>query len=257
MNIYDTHCHYNDKWFDEDREELLKNIQKAGVKKIINAGYNLDSSLNGVEYSKKHDFMYVTVGISPNDIKENYLDEIKELDNFLKDNIENEKIVAIGEIGLDYHYDVDREMQKDAFIKQINLANKYNLPIVIHTRDASIDTIEILKNNPVNKKGQFHCCPFNQELIKNGLKMGYYISVAGPITFKNSKNAEEIANLIPIDRILVETDSPYLSPDPLRGKRNDSMNLKYIIDKISNYKKIDATELENAVMENTKKLFGI
>ena len=148
-------------------------------------------------------------------------------------------------------------MQKEAFIKQIELANKYNLPIVIHTRDAVMDTIQILKENPVNKKGVFHCCPFNRELVKEALKLGYYISFSGTVTFKNSKNAEEIVKMVPEDRFLVETDSPYLAPEPNRGKRNDSRNLKFIIKKIAEFKEKTEEEIAKLSYNNAVNIFNI
>ena len=170
------------------------------------------------------------------------------------------KIVAIGEIGLDYYWEKDekrRELQRKAFIKQIELANKLNLPIVIHTREAIMDTLEILKQNPVDKKGVFHCCPQNRELIKEGLKLGFYISFAGPITFKSSKNAEEMINLVPNNKILIETDSPYLAPEPVRGTRNDCRNVKYIAEKIAKAKNISLEEVAKITMQNVRELFNI
>ncbi|MNT35787.1 putative deoxyribonuclease YcfH [compost metagenome] len=149
-------------------------------------------------------------------------------------------------------------MQKYAFIQQIKVANEINKPIVIHTREAVMDTIEILKNiEPAYKKGIFHCCPLNRELVKEALKLGYYISFAGPITFKNSKNAEEIINLVPLDRMVIETDSPYLSPDPKRGKRNDSTNLKYIAEKIAKVRNMDVEDIAQITFDNANKIFGI
>ena len=167
------------------------------------------------------------------------------------------KIVAIGEIGLDYYWEKDekmRELQRKAFIKQIELANKLKLPIVIHTREAIMDTLEILKQNPVDKKGVFHCCPQNRELIKEGLKLGFYISFAGPITFKNSKNAVEMINLVPNDRILIETDSPYLAPEPVRGTRNTPSNVKFVAQKIADVKGLTLENVEKITFENTKRI---
>ncbi len=177
--------------------------------------------------------------------------EIEELAN-------NKKIVAIGEIGLDYYWNTEnKELQQYAFIEQINLANKLNLPIVIHTREAVQDTLEILKKNPVNKKGVFHCCPLNRELVKEALKLDFYISFAGPVTFKNSKNANEIIGMVPQNRMLIETDSPYLAPEPHRGTRNDPRNVKYIAEKIAEVKEIQVEEVERITYENTCTLFNI
>lgn len=165
--------------------------------------------------------------------------------------------MAVGEIGLDYHYDTDKEEQKIAFKKQIEIANKYKLPIVIHIRDAVSDTLQILKENPVDKKGIFHCCPFNRELVKEALKLGFYISFSGTVTFKNAKNAEEIVNLVPNDKFLIETDSPYLAPEPVRGTRNNSTNLKYIVKKIAEFKGATEEEIAQLSYENTKRIFNI
>ena len=170
----------------------------------------------------------------------------------------NKKVVAIGEIGLDYYWNKDnKDIQKEAFIKQINIANELDLPIVIHTRDAVMDTIEILKENVVKNKGIFHCCPQNKELIKEGLKLGFYISFAGPITFKNSKNADEIIKLVPNDKILIETDSPYLAPEPVRGTRNIPSNVKYIAQKIAEVKGISFQDIVDITERNTKKILKI
>lgn len=166
-------------------------------------------------------------------------------------------MVAIGEIGLDYYWNKEnKDLQKEVFISQIEIANKLNLPIVIHTREAVYDTLEILKNNNCNKKGIFHCCPFNVDLVREGLKLGFYISFAGPTTFKNSKNAPEIIKMVPLDKMLIETDSPYLSPEPFRGKRNDSRNVKYIAQKIAEVKQIPLEEVAKATYNNAEKIFG-
>ncbi len=261
MQLFDAHCHLDDEHFDEDREKLIEEIFEAGVTKLISAGYNLNGSKNSLKLSKKYDFIYSTVGISPNDLNENYLDEIAEIERILEENknenFNNKKLVAIGEIGLDYHYDTDKDIQKDAFIKQIELANKYNLPIVIHTRDAVMDTLEILKTHPVKKTGIFHCCPFNRELVKEALNLGYNISICGPVTFKNSKNAEEIVNMIPLDRFTIETDSPYLAPEPVRGTRNDPRNVLHIAQKIADFRGLKIDEIASKAYSNACRIFDI
>ena len=257
MELFDSHAHYNDEKFEQDREELLKSIYEFGVTSIICGGYSLESSKKAIELAKTHKFIYSTVGISPNDLTSKWEEDIFDVDALLSKKNSADKIVAVGEIGLDYHYDTDKSIQKQAFIKQIEIANKYNLPIVIHTRDAVMDTIQILKDNPVNKKGVFHCCPFNRELINEALKLDFCISIAGPITFKNSKNAEEIANLIPLDRLLIETDSPYLAPETVRGTRNDSRNIKYTAQKIADLRKTTIEEIAEFTYTNTKKIFNI
>ena len=214
----------------------------------------ISSSKTAIEIAQKYSFIYVTVGISPNDIddfQDEYLDKIEEL-------AKNKKCVAIGEIGLDYYWNKEnKEIQKKVFVEQIKIANKLDLPIQIHTREAIYDTLEILKTNECTKKGIFHCCPLNVDLVREGLKLAYYISFAGPCTFKNSKNAEDIINMVPENRILIETDSPYLSPEPLRGTRNDSRNVKLIAQKIAQVKKISLEEIAKITYDNAIRIFNI
>ena len=254
MELFDSHAHYNDEAFEDDREQLIQDIYKSGVTTIINAGYSLESSKKAIEIANKYKFMYATVGVSPNDIEDipdDYLEQLTIL-------TENPKVIAIGEIGLDYHWNNENiDKQKDIFIKQIELANKLDLPIVIHTREAVMDTIEILKNKECINKGIFHCCPFNIDLVREGLKLGFYISFAGPTTFKNSKNAELIVKSVPIEKILIETDSPYLSPEPLRGKRNDSRNVRYIAQKIAEIKQMTIEDVAKQTYENARYIFKI
>ena len=259
MGLFDSHSHLNDEKFDKDREEQIKKICESGVSNFITAGYSVESSKKALEIAKKYDFIYTTAGVSPNDIpqtEEELWKQLAEIEKIVEKN--KEKICAIGEIGLDYYWNTDnKELQKKAFIEQIKIANKYNLPIVIHTREAVMDTLQILKENKVMKTGVFHCCPQNRELIKEGLKLGFYISFAGPITFKNSKNAEEMINLVPNDRILIETDSPYLAPEPVRGTRNTPANVKYIAQKIADVKGLTLEEVEKITFENTKNILYI
>lgn len=258
MELFDSHCHLDDEKFNEDREEIIKQIKDEGVTKLISAGYSLESSKKAIELAKKYDFIYTTVGISPNDIPQTKEELWKEIEEINKQAKQNKKIVAIGEIGLDYHWnEANKELQKIAFIEQIKLANDLELPIVIHTREAVTDTLDILKQNPVGKKGVFHCCPLNRELVKEALKLGFYISFAGPITFKNSKNADEIIQMVPDEKMLIETDSPYLSPEPLRGRRNDSRNVKYIAQKIAEVKQKPIEEIAKTTYQNAEKIYKI
>ena len=252
IEFFDSHAHYNDEQFDNDRDELIEKMYKEGITKIIVAGSNVDTSKEAIEIAEKYDFIYATVGIHPQDIGnvDKDLIQIEKLSS-------HKKVVAIGEIGLDYYYTKDnKEEQKDAFIKQIKLANKVNLPIVIHCRDAYMDTINILKNiiSP-NKSGVFHCCQLNMELIKEALKLGFNISFAGPVTFKNSKNVKECLDLIPLNRLQIETDAPYLSPEPFRGTRNNSINMKLTAQKIADLKEISLEELAKVTYENTLRIF--
>ena len=263
MEFFDSHCHLDDERFEEDREKLIAEIRKADITKFVSAGYSVEGSMKGVALSKTYDYIYTTCGISPNDIPQNEEELWKDIDiirDLVKNHIKDKKIVAIGEIGLDYYWEKDlqrRELQRQVFIKQIEMANAMDLPIVIHTREAVMDTLDILKKYTVNKKGVFHCCPLNRELVKEALKLGFYISFAGPITFKNSKNANEIIKMVPNDKMLIETDSPYLAPEPVRGTRNDPRNVKYIAQKIAEVKRLTLEEVAKMTYENAKEIFGM
>ena len=260
MKFFDNHAHLDDEKFNEDREELIEKIKQEGIETFISAGYSLESSKKAIELSKKYEFIYTTCGISPNDIPQTEEELWKILEEIKKLAKENSKVRAIGEIGLDYYWEKEqkrRELQKKAFTSQIKIANELKLPIVIHTREAVMDTLEILKQNEVYKKGIFHCCPLNRELVKEGLKLGFYISFAGPVTFKNSKNADEIINMVPNDKILIETDSPYLSPEPLRGRRNDPRNVKYIAEKIAKVKELQIEDVAEFTYKNAKTIYEI
>lgn len=257
LKLFDSHAHLDDEKFDDDRNEIIQEIHNEGVD-FVSAGYSLEGSKKSSKLSQKYEFIYSTAGISPNDIPQTEEELWKMLDEIEKIVHENKKEVAIGEIGLDYHWNTEnKELQKIAFIKQIELANKLNLPIVIHTREAVMDTLQILKEHPVNKKGMFHCCPLNRELVKEGLKLGFYISFCGPVTFKSSKNANEIIGMVPNDKMLIETDSPYLSPEPVRGRRNDPRNVKHIAQKVADVKEISLEEVADITYRNAMKLFNI
>lgn len=260
MRLFDSHAHYDDEKFDQDREEIIQKIHDSGVEKFISAGYNLESSKRAINLANKYEFIYTTVGISPNDVKqtiEETIEDIKELEDIITKK-ENDKIVGIGEIGLDYYWNKEnKEIQKQAFIMQIEMANRLSLPITIHTREAVSDTLEILKQHPVQQKGVFHCCPLNRELVKEALKLGFYISFAGPATFKNSKNVQEIVEMVPNDRMLIETDAPYLAPEPVRGTRNDSRNVRYIAEKIANIKSLSTEEIAEITYQNALRIFKI
>ena len=260
MEFFDSHSHYNDEKFNEDREKIIKDTFESGITKFVCAGYNIPSSLFSLELSKKYEYIYSICGISPNDIPQSEQELWKSIDEIIQIVKEknSKKLVAIGEIGLDYYWNKENsDLQKQAFIKQIELANEMKLPIVIHSRDASVDTIDIIRNHRVKKAGIFHCCQLNQELVRQALELGYYISFAGPITFKNSKNAPDVVKMVPLDRILIETDSPYLSPEPNRGKRNDCRNVKYVAQKIADIKEISLEEVARKTYENAMRIFEI
>ena len=255
MEFFDSHAHYNDEKFDNDRDDIIAKTIEAGVTKMIVAGYNVDSSKKAIDIAEKNDGMYAICGISPNDVVEDEESAISEIKRLCKT---SKKVVAVGEIGLDYYWNKDNKIIQNSFFrKQIEVANELNLPIVIHSRDAFVDTIRAIKDEPCIKKGIFHCCQQNIELVKEALALGYYISMAGPYTFKNAKNAEEIINIVPIKSILIETDSPYLAPEPVRGTRNDSRNVIKVAEKIADVKKMPLEEVAKITTENAKKIFGI
>lgn len=257
MKFFDSHSHLNDEKFNEDRYELINEFKNEKIIGFLTCGYDLDGSEKAIEIANNCDSTYATVGISPNDIPQNEEELLKNI-SIIKELAKNKKVVAIGEIGLDYYWNKDnKELQLKAFKKQIEIANELNLPIVIHTRDAVMDTIKVLKENSVVNKGVFHCCPLNRELVKEALKLDFYISFSGVVTFKNSKNADEIINMVPNDKILIETDSPYLSPEPMRGKRNTPINVKYVANKIAQVKQIQLDEVASFTYNNAKKLFKI
>ena len=266
MKYFDTHMHLDDEKFDIDREDVIKKMQVAGVKACINMGCNIESSKKAIELANEHSFIYAACGIHPEDLPENITDleknpqieqnvwkTLKEIENLAK---ENKKVVAIGEIGLDYYWrQNNKEFQKEVFIKQIEIANRLSLPISIHTREAIDDTIQILRRYKINKHGVLHCCPFNPELVRQGLQAGLYIAFGGTSTFKSSKNAQKIVEMVPLDKILVETDSPYLAPEPVRGTRNDSSNLKYIVKRLAEFRGMSEEEMGDITYKNAEKLF--
>lgn len=260
MEFFDSHAHYNDKKFETDRSEVISSVKAEGITRLVSVGYNVDSSEFAQKLSNEYEIIYYSCGISPNDIPQTEEELWKDLEKIRKiAQKKHEKLVAIGEIGLDYYWNKENaELQKKAFIEQIKLANELDLPIIIHTREAVADTIDILKNRQKALNcGIFHCCPLNRELVKEALKLGYYISFAGPITFKNSKNAEEIIEMVPLDKILIETDSPYLSPEPNRGKRNDSRNVKYMAEKIAEVKGLPLEEIAKITYENANRVYKL
>ena len=258
MEYFDTHAHYDDEKFNEDREDILNKILNAGVTRCINMGCDVNSSKKAIEIAQNHEHIYCGVGLHPEEIPQNEEEMFKTISQIKELATGNKKVVAIGEIGLDYYWKQDnKELQKFAFIKQIEIANELKLPVSIHTRDAIDDMIAIIRKYKIENSGVLHCCPFNRELVRHALENGLYIGFGGTSTFKSSKNAKEIVNMVPNDRILIETDSPYLSPEPKRGTRNDSSNLKYIVEKLAEYKDLKPEELAKTTFENAKKLFRV
>lgn len=258
MEIFDTHAHYDDEKFDNDRDKVLKSLKQENVTRCINVGCDIETSIKTCELAKEYDFLYAIIGIHPSEIEETMEQNLNQIEEIKKLVQANTKVVGIGEIGLDYHWQKDnKEMQKEIFIKQIELANELKLPVSIHTRDAIDDTINIIKNViKIEHGGVLHCCPFNKELVRHGLDAGLYIAFGGTSTFKNSKNSEEIIKMVPNNRMLIETDSPYLAPEPLRGTRNDSRNLKYVINRIAEVKKMSAEDIADITFNNALDLFA-
>ena len=253
MEFFDTHAHYNDEKFEEDRDAIIKEAKENNIKYITVVGYNIESSIKAIEIANKYDNIYATVGISPNDLDSQIdLEKIKSL-------AQDKKVVAIGEIGLDYYWNKEnKNLQKDIFIKQIEIANKLNLPISIHTREAVYDTLDILKNEiEVKNRGIFHCCPLNVELVKEAVKQEFYISFSGNITFKNSKNANKCIEEVPIDKVLIETDSPYMTPEPYRGKRNNSIYVKLVAKKIAEVRRMELADIAEITLDNAKRIYKI
>lgn len=251
MKLVDTHCHLDNEKFDEDRLEVIERI-KENLEFCVNIGYDLASSKKSLELAKEYDFIYAVIGVHPIDIAE-YNEEVeKELEILGK----NPKVVAIGEIGLDYHWMTEpKEVQQERFKRQLELAERLNKPVVIHTRDAMEDTVNILKEYP-NITGVIHCYPGSLETAKQ-LVDRFYLGIGGTLTFKNSKKAVEVVKDIPLDRIIIETDCPYLTPEPFRGKRNEPIYVEYVAKKIAEIKEISVEDVTKVTTENAKKLYRI
>lgn len=254
--LFDSHAHLNDERFDEDREEMIQHLRDSGIDFVVNPGADMESSRTGMELADKHDFIYCSVGVHPHDVEGMTEDDIITLKKWAT---ENKKVVAIGEIGLDYYYDLSpREDQKKWFIRQIELANELGLPFIVHDRDAHGDTFEIIKKYKAKDTGcVLHCYSGSLELAKEYIKMGCYISIPGTVTFKNNKKTVEVAKEIPLEWMLIETDSPYMAPTPFRGKRNDPSLVKYVAEKIATERGISYEEVCQVTKENAKKFFGM
>lgn len=257
--IFDTHAHYNDKAYEEDLDEVLNNCFESGIDKILNVGYDIESSKISIDLAKKYNQIYAAVGIHPYDAKGNLESDLDKIEELLNSGIKNNKILAVGEIGLDYHYDdIDKQSQKEYFLKQLELAKKYNLPAIIHSRDADLDMYNIIKEEKeMNGKLLFHCFDPNEQIAGLVIDRGYMIAVGGNITYKRKQSSIDIIKSIPLEQIVLETDCPYLSPEPNRGKRNDSTNIKYIIKRLAEIKEIDEEELIKIVYENSIRFFSI
>ncbi|MDF2592530.1 MAG: hydrolase, TatD family [Clostridia bacterium] len=253
--LFDTHAHLDDDRFDEDRRQIIEQCKAEGVELILNAASNLETSLSSIALSKEYDFIYASVGVHPHDAKsmDNKTTEI------LSDLAANTKVKAIGEIGLDYHYDFSpREVQKQRFMEQIDLAKQLKLPIIVHDRESHGDIMDIFnKMNVSGMGGVLHSFSGSVEMARECLKLGFYLSVSGPLTFKNNVKTVEVVREIPLDMLLIETDSPYLTPAPYRGQRNYPGHVRYVAEKIAEIKGLTFDEVARTTLENGKKLFNI
>ena len=252
--IFDSHAHYDSHQFDEDREELMQIMEEQNIGTIVNSAADWESLTEVVELAEKYPFVYAAVGLHPDEVK--VLDEEKF--SFLKEQCQKDKVVAIGEIGLDYYWDnTPRDIQEKWFIRQLELARELDLPVIIHSRDAAEDTLRIMKQYGAGLRGVIHCFSYSKELANEYVKMGFYIGIGGVVTFKNGKKLKEIAKEIPLERILLETDCPYLAPVPYRGKRNSSLYLPYVVQEIAELRGITGEEVVEQTEKNGKTLFGI
>ncbi len=250
-NIFDSHSHYDDEVFDEDRDELLSAMPQNGVANIISCGADLKSTEFNMHLSEKYYFIYFAAGIHPECLEGATTDDIPKLKAYLS----HPKCVAVGEIGLDYHYDIPRALQAEFFEKQLQLAKEVNMPVIVHDREAHGDTLELLKK--YKPRGVLHCFSGSMETANEILKLGMYIGVGGSATFKGAKKTLEVAAAIPLERLLLETDSPYLTPVPHRGERNDSRMIKYVAEKLGEARNMPAQKIIDAANKNTHTLFNI
>jgi len=251
-NIFDTHAHYTADAFDEDRDELLSSLPSKGIKYVMLAASSVETSEQNIDISNRFDYIFSSVGVHPESVDETDNDYLKTLEKLAS----HEKVVAIGEIGLDYHYDgYDRDLQLKFFEEQLVLAKKLNLPVIVHSRDATEDCMNLLKKHKPN--GVMHCFSGSTETAREIIALGMYISFTGVITFKNARKAIEALQVIPMDRLMLETDCPYMAPEPFRGKRSDSSMIANIAKKIAEIKNITAQEVLDITCTNGIKLFDI
>lgn len=253
--IFETHAHYDDDRFNEDRDELLRRLPEEGVGVVINSGASVESTRDTIRLARDYDHVYAAVGVHPSEIAE--LDET--FFDWMREQTVLEKTVAIGEIGLDYYWDKEPEVQEKQrywFGRQIELAKETNLPIIVHSRDAAADTMQVMKEHHAEAlSGVIHCFSYSKEMALEFIEMGYYIGVGGVITFKNAKKLVEVVETIPLESILLETDCPYMAPEPYRGKRNNSLYLSYVRDKIAEIKGVSPKEVERITEANARALF--
>ena len=251
--IFDTHAHYDDEAFDEDREELLAELPGQGIARVVNVGASLASCKKTLELMNRYDYIYGAIGVHPSETGELNEENFKQIQEWCS----HEKCLAVGEIGLDYYWDEpEREIQKKWFVRQLDLAREVKLPVVIHSREAAKDTADIMTAEHAEEiGGVVHCYSYTRETAKIFLDMGFYFGIGGVLTFKNAKKLKEAVEYIPMDRIVLETDCPYLAPEPNRGKRNSSLNIPYVVTVMSQLKGISEEEVRKAAWENAIKLY--
>jgi len=255
MEFIDTHAHLYDPAFDGDREEVIKRYREAGGRELICVAFDMDSISKALNLAEKYDFIYASAGVHPHDaggVPGNYLE-------LLADSARHPKVVALGEMGLDYYRDLSpREVQRKVFVEQLNLAKEVGKPIIIHDRDAHGDLLDVLRREGVGEAGGvMHCFSGSPEMARECINMGMYVSLAGPVTFKNARKLKEVAVSVPLDRLLIETDCPYLAPEPRRGKRNEPVYVKYVAERVAELRGITLEELTFATSSNARELFGL
>lgn len=253
--IFESHAHYDDDAFDDDREELLSSLQENGIEYVINVGASLKSTRTTVELTKRYPFVYGAAGVHPSETAELTEDNFK----WLEEQCKLSKIIAVGEIGLDYYWEEPgHEIQKYWFERQLELARSIQKPVIIHSRDAAKDTYDIMCAHRAEEiGGVVHCFSYSAEMAQEYVKMGFYIGIGGVVTFKNGKKMKEVVETVPLNRILLETDSPYLAPEPNRGKRNSSLNIPYIAKQIAAIKDISYEEVVEITNKNARSIFKI
>lgn len=250
---FDTHAHYDDRKFDPDRDELLSSLKDSGVELVMNAACDLPSAVSSAAMAEKYDFVYAAAGIHPHDADTADDDALSQIESICR----HEKVKAVGEIGLDYHYDFSpREVQKRAFRAQLELAEALDMPVIVHDREAHEDCLKLVREFR-NVRGVFHCFSGSAEMAAELIKLGWYISFTGSVTFKNAKKAPQIVSSIPAECIMIETDCPYMTPEPCRGRRNDSSYLKYICSAVAGFRGISHEEAAALTLENGRRFFGI
>lgn len=252
--IIDTHAHYDDEQFDPDREELLNSMEAGGIGLIVNVGSAIASWDKIVKLTERHPFVYGAIGVHPDEVGTLDEEKLSEMSELLK----LDKIAAVGEIGLDYYWDKEKhDIQKEWFVRQLDLAREKDMPVIIHSREAAADTFEIMKQHAAGMKAVIHCYSYSAELALEYVKMGYCIGVGGVVTFKNAKKLKQVVQEIPLESIVLETDCPYLAPEPYRGKRNCSLYLPYVAEQIADLKGITTEDVIRQTEENSRELYGL